>query len=606
MASTSKRRQTAFAGIAGNQEIDVPDDESGSAEPDLTALEKKLQDLHEMIETRFEEQMKILKTVKNSRSSEGAESSNRDEVESQAQTESIGDGQESDGDPSFRDTQVDLNNTEEEDQKQPEVPEVVKEKQENAPATPKPWASLAKRTEQLLGFNKKNGEVPGPTAIRRNIVVHTTRPEAKTEDQSKIRKWSGVIVYSPAFSYSITLLILLHVILLGVEVDLSAAVALEDMPSWFSTFNAVSVCCFVVELILKFIALGCRGFWYGSDAYWNIFDFIVIGVSVVDVVLDFWARMLSPSMSTGQLRLLRSIRFARALRSIRIVRLFRYIGALRTLALSILSTMVSLFWTLALLIILFYSFGVVLTQLVVEHCRFLGMEAVSGKIAPMQYCPETLRKYWHNVPESMLTLFMAISQGLNWEDAMEPLREVSVLAVILVILYVVITVFAILNVVTGVFLNTAIESAGADKDVATIRQVHAKAQQVEALQQIFREIDRENDNEVNFEDVRNAMSSGELASFMESLGISTDDVRTLFMLLDSEHKGLIDLDEFVSGCMQLHGPAKSMQMAKMSYENKLTRQALQSLKKEIFRMRRGLKPNSKEMDGDTSTVTERF
>ena len=25
---------------------------------------------------------------------------------------------------------------------------------------------------------------------------------------------------------------------------------------------------------------------------------------------------------------------------------------------------------------------------------------------------------------------------------------------------------------------------------------------------------------------------------------------------------------FVSGCMQLHGPAKSMQMAKMSYENK--------------------------------------
>ncbi len=69
----------------------------------------------------------------------------------------------------------------------------------------------------------------------------------------------------------------------------------------------------------------------GSDAYWNMFDFMVIGVSVVeprlfvmaacclhlptcpnsghlgiicakDVVLDFWARMLSPSMSTGQLR----------------------------------------------------------------------------------------------------------------------------------------------------------------------------------------------------------------------------------------------------------------------------------------------------------------
>ena len=32
-----------------------------------------------------------------------------------------------------------------------------------------------------------------------------------------------------------------------------------------------------------------------------------------------------------------------------------------------------------------------------------------------------------------------------------------------------------------------------------------------------------------------------------------------------------------SGCMQLHGPAKSMQLAKMSFENKLTRRAIANL-----------------------------
>ena len=41
---------------------------------------------------------------------------------------------------------------------------------------------------------------------------------------------------------------------------------------------------------------------------------------------------------------------------------------------------------------------------------------------------------------------------------------------------------------------------------------------------------------------------------MESLGISTDDVFTLFMLIDADHNGLVDLDEFVSGCMQCLGP----------------------------------------------------
>jgi len=581
----------------------------GHHEVNLIQLEKKLQNLHDLVETRFEEHFKLLQASLNR--------SAKADVDEDSQVESMyEDSQDFERDAHIANMMVPAVNTEKSEASEADTAADRSHKKSLSMQTQGikkgDWKSLVieklgHRTRRLLGLAESPAADGPGNGKRAAIVVHTKRPDEQIENQSKVRKWAGYMVYSPLFSYTITLLILLHVILLGVEVDLSAAVALEDMPSWFSTFNAVSVTCFVIELILKFVALGCTGFWYGSDAYWNIFDFIVIAVSVVDVVLDFWARLLSPSMSTGQLRLLRSIRFARALRSIRIVRLFRYIGALRTLALSILSTMVSLFWTLALLIIIFYSFGVVLTQLVVEHCRFLGMDSGAGKVAPMSYCPGELRKYWANVPESMLTLFMAISQGLNWEDAMEPLRDVSALAVVLVILYVVITVFAILNVVTGVFLNTAIESAGADKDVATIRQVHAKAQQVEALQQIFREIDRENDNEVNFEDVRNAMSSGELSSFMESLGISTDDVRTLFMLLDSEHKGLIDLDEFVSGCMQLHGPAKSMQMAKMSYENKLTRQALQSLKKEILKMRKGLKPsNNISTQEDEDTTTEQF
>lgn len=46
---------------------------------------------------------------------------------------------------------------------------------------------------------------------------------------------------------------------------------------------------------------------------------------------------------------------------------------------------------------------------------------------------------------------------------------------------------------------------------------------------------------------------------MESLGINVDDVWSLFLLIDSDENGVIDLDEFVNGCMNLHGPAKSLQ-----------------------------------------------
>lgn len=64
------------------------------------------------------------------------------------------------------------------------------------------------------------------------------------------------------------------------------------------------------------------------------------------------------------------------------------------------------------------------------------------------------------------------------------------------------------------------------------------------------------------------MTQGELAGFLESMGISTDDIWTLCILLDTDKSGTIDLEEFVTGCMQLHGPAKSMQIAKMSYEQR--------------------------------------
>ena len=45
----------------------------------------------------------------------------------------------------------------------------------------------------------------------------------------------------------------------------------------------------------------------------------------------------------------------------------------------------------------------------------------------------------------MLTLFMAITNGVSWDDAIRPLREFSYVAVAFVCAYITIAVFAILN-----------------------------------------------------------------------------------------------------------------------------------------------------------------
>lgn len=208
-------------------------------------------------------------------------------------------------------------------------------------------------------------------------------------------------------------------------------------------------------------------------------------------------------------------------------------------------------------------------------------------------CEDNLQPYWVNVMDSMMTLFMSITGGINWFEAYEPLRQVSLMALWLFNLYVVIGFFTILNMVTGVFVNTAIESASADKDIATLKQMQKRLENMSSLREVFQEMNAFNVNEVSLDDLEDALSQNKLGTFMESLGISTDDVWSLFLLIDSDSNGVLDLEEFVTGCMQLRGPAKSLQVAKMSYENKVTRQAIKHLHEDVMQLTRMVKSGLK-------------
>jgi len=336
-----------------------------------------------------------------------------------------------------------------------------------------------------------------------------------------------------------------------------------------------------METVLKIAAFGCHGFWCGADAGWNIFDFIVVLVSVVECGVDFWTQSLQEeSASTSQVRILRTVRLIRVARSIRLVRLFRYVVALRTLMLSIIATTSSLFWTLSLLVIMCYGFAMGLTQFVIDHCRYEAIDA-TGNFNAVPNCSQELRMYWNSVPDSMLTLFLAISGGISWDEAFRPLRSFSAIGSAMFLVYIVMAVFLILNVVTGVFCNTAIESANMDKDLATIKYERLKKSQVEQLRITFKELDHSSSEYISIQDLEAAMQKNKLSNFLESMDISTADAWTFFMLIDADESGLLDLDEFVSGCMALNGPAKSIDLAKMSFENKATRQEIRSIAEEL-------------------------
>ncbi|CAE7255292.1 Scn11a [Symbiodinium pilosum] len=408
------------------------------------------------------------------------------------------------------------------------------------------------------------------------------------------------LVRSPAFIHGITVVIVINLVVLGIEVDMSASLGQDDIPIVFPIANMLVIIIFLVELCANLLAFGFREFFCGRERYWNLFDFFIILVSVLETVLEFWAQTSSTSqVSASHLRFARAVRLARALRGIRVMRLLRYVSALRTLVLSIMSSLHSLLWTLVLLLLVFYSFGVLFTQLVLDDCRLQEMLAtgnrnalpVCNRNAPPVFEDRGAVEFWTSVPDSMLTLFMSITGGLDWYSALKPLTSLETgsgpLAVVCLLIYITFTCFAVINVMTAVFCSTAMDSAAADKDLAVMKQMQRHSSQVHELQHMFHEIVGENDgDEVSIEDFKRALSSPKFAGFLESMSISTEDVGVLFTFMDTDRSGLVDLDEFVNGCLNLHGPAKSLQLARMSFENKLTRREIKTLKFAVGEVRR--------------------
>ena len=75
-----------------------------------------------------------------------------------------------------------------------------------------------------------------------------------------------------------------------------------------------------------------------------------------------------------------------------------------------------------------------------DYCRDKAITETLDVNAAPDCSDLTGGRYWTSVGEAMLTLFMSISGGIDWDDALVPLQTVSPIAVCAMLLYIVITV----------------------------------------------------------------------------------------------------------------------------------------------------------------------
>merc|ERR1719502_40271 len=100
----------------------------------------------------------------------------------------------------------------------------------------------------------------------------------------------------------------------------------------------------------------------------------------------------------------------------------------------------------------------------------------------------------------MVTLFMAISGGVSWFDVCDPLRRLHLVWLTVFLTFITFTYFAVLNVVTGVFCQSAIESANNDQDAMLQSFLANKALYTERFKQLFKSIDTDDSGVITREE----------------------------------------------------------------------------------------------------------
>jgi len=174
----------------------------------------------------------------------------------------------------------------------------------------------------------------------------------------------------------------------------------------------------------------------------------------------------------------------------------------------------------------------------------------------------------------MFTLYKSISNGLSWHDCVTPLADVHGVLVLLFVVYVSFTVFAVLNVITGVFCEAAIESSRQDHEMMIQQHLLEKQKFTHAVCQLFGVDCTEEDVALTYQEFEEVLTHPKTADFLAALQLDIGDAWELFKLLDTDESQLIDVEEFVHGCLRLKGMAKAVDIAKLDYEHKIRHKRL--------------------------------
>eukprot|EP00435_Cladocopium_sp_Y103_P075416 s15_g57.t1 len=182
-----------------------------------------------------------------------------------------------------------------------------------------------------------------------------------------------------------------------------------------------------------------------------------------------------------------------------------------------------------------------------------------------------LKTYFGDLHMSMHTLFRSVSGGIDWGMVAHTLEEVHWIWMYLFSLYVAFCMFAVLNVMTGIFCQVAVESSWNDPQLLLQHSMVERERQRDLIRQLFESFRQETTRrKITLIDIEDNFEDDGVQGLMNLLETGW----SLFKQLDDNGDASISEEEFVSGVFRLKGAAKSWDMEKILQEQRGLRKIL--------------------------------
>eukprot|EP00929_Paragymnodinium_shiwhaense_P062902 TRINITY_DN31430_c0_g1_i1.p1 TRINITY_DN31430_c0_g1~~TRINITY_DN31430_c0_g1_i1.p1 ORF type:complete len:868 (+),score=164.28 TRINITY_DN31430_c0_g1_i1:157-2760(+) len=296
-------------------------------------------------------------------------------------------------------------------------------------------------------------------------------------------------------------------------------------------------------LLVYTIELGCRLFAFGKTCFsdgWVIFDASLVAIGIIGawIIEPIFAADADLVAYLGPLMVLRCCRLLRLARAVRLLVKFREMWILVRGLLSSGSTM---FYTLLLLTIILYIFGCISMEVITGHAKARGDN-------PDPDFQEMVELYFNDLPSTLLTLSQFITldnivyiySPLIKADPKLGIYFVSVLLVVSIVL---------MNLVTAVIVNSAMEQALQDKDVMKSLAEQQKKKLMKDLRGVFYRLDEDGSGEVSREEIGSICDDDK--EILNSLMGGHADPLEIFDALDVDGSGDIGIEEFIDGLWQV-------------------------------------------------------